>query len=66
VTNRKLFKLVDLIFFLVISLGFDLMPQVDNFANVDRLTTGFLLGLVLLKNPHLRRRHLSRSWPRYV
>lgn len=51
VTSRKLFKLVDLILFLLISLGFGLMPQVGNFANVGGFVTGFLLGLVLLKRP---------------
>lgn len=63
VTERKVFKLIDLILFLLISLGFGLMPQVDNFANVGGLATGFLLGLVLLKRPqkgYKDTRHLSQ------
>ncbi|KAG0582261.1 hypothetical protein KC19_3G046700 [Ceratodon purpureus] len=63
VTERKIFKLIDLILFLLISLGFGLMPQVDNFANVGGLATGFLLGLVLLKRPQKGfkdTRHLSQ------
>lgn len=51
VTQRKILKLGDLILFALISLGFGLMPQVDNFANVGGLVTGFLLGLALLKRP---------------
>lgn len=63
VTERKIFKFVDLTSFLLISLGFGLMPQVDNFANVGGLLTGFLLGLILLKRPqkgYKDTRHLSQ------
>jgi membrane associated rhomboid family serine protease len=63
VTERKIFKLIDLTLFLLISLGFGLMPQVDNFANVGGLLTGFLLGLILLKRPqkgYKDTRHLSQ------
>lgn len=63
ITERKIFKLVDLILFLLISLGFGLMPQVDNFANVGGFGTGFLLGLILLKRPQKGfkdTRHLSQ------
>lgn len=63
VTERKIMKLIDLTIFALISLGFGLMPQVDNFANVGGFGTGFLLGLVLLKRPQMGfkdTRHLSQ------
>lgn len=63
VTERRIFKLVDLTLFFLISAGFGLMPQVDNFANVGGFAAGFLLGLALLKRPqrgYKDTRHLSQ------
>ena len=61
--ERKCFNIFDLIFFMLVNFAFGLMPQVDNFANVGGLFTGFLLGFVLLKRPQLGfkdTRHLSQ------
>ncbi|XP_024357009.1 RHOMBOID-like protein 2 [Physcomitrium patens] len=63
VVERKALKFVDLIVFGLISFGFGLMPQVDNFANVGGLFTGFCLGFVFLLRPqrgYKDTRHLSQ------
>lgn len=62
-TEWKLLKLTDLLLFSLISLGFGLMPQVDNFANAGGFFTGFCLGFVLLMRPQRGfkdTRHLSQ------
>lgn len=63
VTGRRFLKTADLLLFALLSVGFGLMPQVDNFANAGGLFTGFLLGFVLLQRPQLGfkdTRHLTQ------